>query len=179
MELVSQSEYARMRGLWRSTVTRQIASGVIPVHGDRRMVNPEEADRCREEILHPFKGARRGLRAAENADSTRVNLTDYQQGAAFITNAFRHPARIESFAEVCVSLGCSAAQAYVIAKVYSYLLGAWLQNWVNDCGWNVLVVQKFEQEPDWAAIAELAGQPLNLPDWEQRFREAVGEEEIK
>ena len=103
MELVSQSEYARMRGLWRSTVTRQIASGVIPVHGDRRMMNPEEADRCRAELLNPFKGARRGLRAAENVDSAEGTLPDYHQGAAFITNAFRHPARVESFAEVCLA----------------------------------------------------------------------------
>ncbi len=43
MELVSQAEFARMRGVSREAIRKQVAKGKIPVHGDRKMIDPVEA----------------------------------------------------------------------------------------------------------------------------------------
>jgi len=57
-ELVSMREYARRSGLNVSTVSREVKSGLIPVHGSRRLIDPEEADQRRGRHLHP--GLRKG-----------------------------------------------------------------------------------------------------------------------
>lgn len=64
-KLITMAAYAKSRGLNRSTISREVQRGLIPVHGERRMVDPDEADRQRAECLSPIKGAKRGLRAGE------------------------------------------------------------------------------------------------------------------
>ena len=53
-ELVSLSEYARRRGLNKSTISRQVRDGLIPTHSG--LINPAEADRARAENLDPSRG---------------------------------------------------------------------------------------------------------------------------
>ena len=57
-DLYTLEAYARSRDLSPSTVTRQVGSGLIPVHGDKRLIDPEEADAIRAQHLHP--GLRKG-----------------------------------------------------------------------------------------------------------------------
>jgi hypothetical protein len=53
-ELVSLSEYARRRGLNKSTISRQVRDGFIPTRDGK--INPVEADRARAENLDPSRG---------------------------------------------------------------------------------------------------------------------------
>lgn len=61
---ISPAEYARRRGLNRSTISRQIARGIIPAH--KGLVDPKEADRARQKNLHLSRG-RNTLRQREQA----------------------------------------------------------------------------------------------------------------
>ncbi len=49
--LVSMAGYARSRGLNPSTISRQVRNGLIPVHGEKRLIDPEEADEIRARNL--------------------------------------------------------------------------------------------------------------------------------
>lgn len=51
--LIKPAEYARLRGLNRSTISKQIAAGVIPAH--EGLVDPVEADRARDRNLNYAK----------------------------------------------------------------------------------------------------------------------------
>lgn len=55
MTPISKAEYARLRGLARSTVSRQVAAGFIEVDAAGR-IDPEVADRARKERLDPSRG---------------------------------------------------------------------------------------------------------------------------
>jgi hypothetical protein len=48
--LITAAGYARLRDLNRSTISRQIARGIIPAHGGK--VDPEEADQARRDNLN-------------------------------------------------------------------------------------------------------------------------------
>jgi hypothetical protein len=52
-KLVSQAEYARIRGLAKSTVSRQVRSGVIPLVNGK--IDPAAADLAREGNLNPAR----------------------------------------------------------------------------------------------------------------------------
>ena len=58
-ELVSQAEYARRCGLSRQIIVRQITEGLIPVHGKKRRIDPNEADLRRTQLLDPVAGGDR------------------------------------------------------------------------------------------------------------------------
>lgn len=46
MELMTQADYARHRGVTRQAVNKAVGSGKIPVHGDKKQIDPAEADRA-------------------------------------------------------------------------------------------------------------------------------------
>jgi hypothetical protein len=46
MALISQSAYARVRGVTRQAVHRYVRDGVIPTHGAAKQIDPAEADEC-------------------------------------------------------------------------------------------------------------------------------------
>ena len=56
-QLLTPAEYARLRGLNRSTVSRQIKTGAIPT--TRGKIDPKKADRARAENLDPTRGRRK------------------------------------------------------------------------------------------------------------------------
>jgi len=60
-KLVTAAGYARLRNLNRSTVSRQVKSGLIPIH-DGGLIDPAEADRARERNLDPAKVAAADVR---------------------------------------------------------------------------------------------------------------------
>lgn len=59
--LITPAAYATARGLNRSTISRQIKRGVIPVHDGK--VNPMEADTARRNNLHIRRGGPKVNRA--------------------------------------------------------------------------------------------------------------------
>ncbi len=65
--LVSQAEYARSRGLNKSTISRQVQRGVILLHGG--LVDPREADERRRTCLSLTRGRRKNP-ASGGADAS-------------------------------------------------------------------------------------------------------------
>lgn len=64
MELVSVSECARRIGVHKSTISRQIAAGIIPnrnPQGTPPMVNPDEALAARRQNVDPLKSSSAGI----------------------------------------------------------------------------------------------------------------------
>jgi DNA-binding transcriptional regulator YhcF (GntR family) len=59
--VLSMRSYARRIGVNVSTISRQVADGVIPVHCEqgRKVIDPDEADEARAACLHPFWGGKR------------------------------------------------------------------------------------------------------------------------
>jgi hypothetical protein len=67
-KLITAAEYARLRGLNRSTISRQIASGAIPtVDG---LLDPRAADLAREKNLNGVRKEQAARRKAEHAAKT-------------------------------------------------------------------------------------------------------------
>jgi len=64
-QFVTPAAYAKSRGLARSTVSRQIAAGKIPMHG--KLLDPAEADSGRDENLHAPRGG--AVKAVRNKPS--------------------------------------------------------------------------------------------------------------
>ncbi len=59
--LLSMRAYARRIGVNVSTISRQVADGVIPIRHEqgRKGIDPDEADAARAACLHPFWGGKR------------------------------------------------------------------------------------------------------------------------
>lgn len=117
MELVSQSEYARRRGVSHTAVQKAIRSGRIPAHpGPRRgwlWVNPEEADRFWNENTDPstasnsVNGEPKGRRGKDgpsmprelddggNGDGRRGSSTGYARARAAREAALAQMAKLE------------------------------------------------------------------------------------
>jgi hypothetical protein len=72
--LIKPAEYARVRGLNRSTVCRQIASGKIPTHGG--LVDVAEADRARRNNLDQVRGRRKVATAATGPRGAALDPED-------------------------------------------------------------------------------------------------------
>lgn len=68
-ELITQAEYARRRELNKSTISRQVRDKIIPTHGDRRLIDPDEADKAREINTDPSRGRRKEV-ASNATDAT-------------------------------------------------------------------------------------------------------------
>src|SRR5689334_22580636 len=78
-ELVSKAEYARMRGLAKSTISREVQRGQIPTVDGR--IDPVAADRARNENLDQAKRKPTPMPAAA------PEQTDFERGARWA--AFR------------------------------------------------------------------------------------------
>lgn len=70
IELITQAEYARRRGLNKSTISRQVRDQIIPTHGERRLIDPAEADLARENNTDPTRGRRNSEAAQKPAGKT-------------------------------------------------------------------------------------------------------------
>lgn len=94
-ELISAAEYARRAGLNKSTIKRQIDSGIIPTHGRGKggahLVDPEEADAARRAAIDPGKQL-----ASRQADTRR---SGGQRTAAPRDAAVQAPAPVSALVE--------------------------------------------------------------------------------
>ena len=69
-KLISPAQYAKMRGLNRSTISRQIRDGAIPVHNGR--IDLKEADIAREKNLNSTRREQAARRKVERAQEEAV-----------------------------------------------------------------------------------------------------------
>src|SRR5262245_22627778 len=70
--LITPSEYARLRGLNRSTISRQIASGAIPTVGG--LLDPRAADLAREKNLNGIRRNQAARRKAEREAENKATI---------------------------------------------------------------------------------------------------------
>ena len=81
-KLMTQSEYARHAGISRQGVSKMVMAGTIPVHGERRLIDPAEADLARD------------------AARTRVNMANGASNASSLKHRKARAAREESNAKL-------------------------------------------------------------------------------
>ena len=129
---ITPSAYAKLRGLNKSTVCRQVKSGQIPVNSEGRL-DPVAADRARERNLDPSKrlGAEarkrnpppRGDRKADAVAGPPAAAVDEQdrthQTRVDVLKEIAAPPECLMFALACLHLGCSRELACALAKMYS------------------------------------------------------------
>jgi hypothetical protein len=128
---ITPSAYAKLRGLNKSTVCRQVKSGQIPVNSEGRL-DPVAADRARERNLDPSKrlGAEarkrnpppRGDRKADAVAGPPAAAVDEQdrthQTRVDVLKEIAAPPECLMFALACLHLGCSRELACALAKMY-------------------------------------------------------------
>jgi len=131
-KLITASEYARLRDLNKSTVSRQIRRGQIPVSAEG-LIEPVAADRARERNLNQTKrlGAELRKRSLPPRGDRKVDAVAAPPAAAVDELDVAHQARVSVLAEIaapseviafamsCVSLGCSRELACALAQLYS------------------------------------------------------------
>jgi hypothetical protein len=136
--LINAAEYARMRGLNRSTISRQIASGAIPTVGG--LLDPRAADLARERNLNGVRREQAARRKVEQEAERRPTMeipksrkrtgtdghlvqasTDPDVRAAVADTLRRAaaPEEILTFARVALRAGCSKLQAFILATWFS------------------------------------------------------------
>lgn len=107
-ELITQAEYARRRGLNKSTVSRQVRDGIIPTHGSRRLIDPAEADDARATKTDPTRGRRKSA-----APSKKPASKPKQQKAPEVERAKPGPKPgARSAASVSNAVSFADARAY-------------------------------------------------------------------
>jgi hypothetical protein len=146
-KLITPAAYARLRGLNRSTISRQIRTGSIPTHDG--LVNPGEADHSRENNLDASKRRNKpepnldfmsGLNLADSLaglknpepDKQRLQaLLDYALaiGMRRLAEGLRDPVRFESLQSIAVeSAGINPEQAFKAARGFVFLAHIWIKD---------------------------------------------------
>jgi hypothetical protein len=129
-KFIKPAAYAKLRNLNKSTVSRQIKSGQIPVNAEG-MVDPVAADRARERNLDPSKRLGAEIRKRNPALRSGDRKAAATSGAAIADGDGIHQARLDvlveiaapsevlGFALACLHLGCSRELACALAGLYS------------------------------------------------------------
>ena len=130
---ITPSAYAKLRGLNKSTVCRQVKTGQIPVNSEGRL-DPVAADRARELNLDPSKRLGADLRKRNSlprGNRKADAVAEVPPAAAVDEQDRAHRTRVEvleeiaappeclMFALACLHLGCSRELACALAKMYS------------------------------------------------------------
>lgn len=123
-DLLSPAEYARLRGLNRSTISRQIRAGQIPTHDG--LIDPTEADGARERNLDPAKRVAAKMRRQRAITANRATAEATQKGersavVAALTEIANPSAALE-FACACRRMGLSQVQACAVGQMYSRMV---------------------------------------------------------
>lgn len=120
-DLLTAAEYARLRGLNRSTISRQIRSGQIPTH--EGLIDPTEADRARERNLDPAKSTAAKMRR-EHEHSVKHRTEDVDRGGGngavvAALAAITSPSEVLAFARSCLRIGLTPEQACAVGQLYA------------------------------------------------------------
>jgi hypothetical protein len=168
MQLIKPSAYAKLRGLNKSTVSRQVAAGVIPLHDG--LVDPVEADASRDRNLcHSHRAAAKfkkdmcGAPTAEvvpavvpAAPVDRVDRASAERaGMASVIRRVTAPAEVLKFARIAIAMGCTPVQAFVIANWFAQLPALAIDE-LTDADLNTLA------EPSEAAWRQLLGRHFDF-----------------
>ncbi len=176
-KLITPAEYARLRGLNRSTIGRQIAEGKIPTAADGK-IDPVAADRARDRNLDQGRreqAARQKARRAKKpiplaVQPIRRALTAADKGAVVDTlRQITAPAEVLQFARVALRAGCSPLQAYIVATWFSVQPTLNLDVEVED------LCNGFE-DPTEAQWRELLGEDFNFDTADAEFDRSTGPE---
>jgi hypothetical protein len=131
-KLITAAAYARLRGLAKSTISRQIRRGQIPVSAEG-LLDPVAADRARERNLDQSKrlGAELRKRSLPPRGNRKADAAAAPPAAGVDEPDLTHQARVDVLAEIaapsevllfalaCVHLGCSRELACAMAQLYS------------------------------------------------------------
>lgn len=82
-ELVNQSQFARISGVNRSTINRQVRDGIIPTHGPKKLIDVDEATLALGKNLDPAMGGKRGAAAEADNGKNRVRIQVLQMRKQF------------------------------------------------------------------------------------------------
>jgi len=167
---ISISEAAKALGLHRSTLSRQLKKGVFPNRNGR--VNLAEVQKGRAENLHQNRSDRwlggRGFDATEvapgAADATEIAAYSRMRDALV---------KIVSMSEERIAAASVAAGAPMAVAYTTSIIGRMELQLVAD---EMLLTDDFIElreefdgpikAPNWAALAALAGEPVDLEAWE-------------
>ena len=123
--LITMAEYARRISVERSTISRQVKSGIIPTHSG--MIDPKEADRCRAERLRPsIAGPRAPARPDPDDGADGRFPPAFYYGIAFFCEQIRDEKNFQALATLARDCGVrSDIQALVVAQSLVYVINAW------------------------------------------------------
>jgi hypothetical protein len=122
--LMRPAEYARLRGLNRSTVSRQIRDGKIPIHDG--LVDPREADLARSRNL--TMSQRRKAAVPIQRDPVEP---DFQLGMEYLARALRAEGRIGSLRDIAIEateIAITPHQADRAARMFVYMTSLWVKD---------------------------------------------------
>jgi DNA invertase Pin-like site-specific DNA recombinase len=176
-KLITPAEYARLRGLNRSTIGRQIAEGKIPTADGK--IDPVAADRARDRNIDQGRreqAARQKARRAKKpiplaVQPIRRALTAADKGAVVDTlQQILAPEEILRFARVALRAGCSSQQAYVLATWFS------VQPTMNLDGVEVEDLCNGFEDPTDDAWREVLGKDFDFDSADAKYDEISGPE---
>ncbi len=123
-DLMTMREYARSRHLNVSTISRQVARGVIPAHAGR--IDPHEADLARERNLDVRK------RRQRTADAPVCHVPALAvQGMMWFCERLRDPERIDALTSMPAgskNLLITPEQARLMARAVVAIMATWLED---------------------------------------------------
>jgi hypothetical protein len=158
MQLIKPSAYAKLRGLNKSTVSRQIAAGVIPLHDG--LIDPVEADASRDRNLcHSHRAAAKFKKDMAGAPTAEVvpamapaapvdRVGAERAGMASAIRRVAAPAQALAFARIALRCGCTRLQAFVVASWHT-MLSALAVDELDD---SVLATIKEPTEEEWRTL---------------------------
>lgn len=110
------AEYSRLRGLNKSTVSRQVREGKIPTVDGR--IDPIAADQAREQNLNPARKAGAARRKAGKRNDTESNATPAENSPA-VAHVVRRIISVDqqlAFGRACLAVGSTPEQAFAIGS---------------------------------------------------------------
>ena len=189
-QVVTAAQLATELGCAKSSITRRIQQGLPTLPGGR-LDRTAALEWLAKQISGQgggWNGTRRGEGIGER--SKRLLATekggrptgpgidfdsDYWRGALAMLNGLRRPVNTQIVAKLAVAYGATAATAWAIAMAYDSMLVAW---GIPEGCEDVAGLVEFHDDvpgPDWARVAELAGEPLDLKAWGRISRKRMRE----
>ncbi len=131
-KLISAAKYAKLRGLNRSTISRQIRSGAIPTHDGK--IDPKEADAARARNLDQAKRAGAEIRkrrpgaksekpiaATSVSSAVPVEVDGINEARTEALLQIVSPERVLRFAGALAELGLDPETACAAGQLFSLM----------------------------------------------------------
>jgi hypothetical protein len=170
-KLLTPAQYARLRNLNRSTISRQIQDGKIPAHGG--LLDPQEADEARrqnvrvkeKESAQPIQPA--AVRAGAPVQTySRADISDaIDHGIVYALNQTLSAFHREAIAVVLLALGIDLWQVWSFVDWHRRFL---LSCYTGRRGREL----KVGAEPPWEGLAAATETEFDLAGWQRQAKEA-------